>query len=209
MELNDKRYTSMESKNCLALFFSVIAFVISILIVIPLLNDCGRQFDYIGAIIGILALLVTILMAWNIYTVIDIKSLKNEIEARDERLTQNLDIEINEYLIQSELTQVNIFAKNNEWIKALPLLSNIVHRMIIIYNKDKRYLIIGELPSTITQMINEISGEDINRSDLHGFMTLFKNLGEHDTRINEVFDEYEKKKSENQKPAQTMLPVQH
>lgn len=38
------------------------------------------QFDYIGVIVGILALLVTLLIGWNIYSIININHLENKLK---------------------------------------------------------------------------------------------------------------------------------
>lgn len=57
-----------------ALFFSIIA----------ICNVCPRTdigFDYMGAIMGILSLLVTALIGWNIYTIIDFKEKDREMKA--------------------------------------------------------------------------------------------------------------------------------
>lgn len=52
-----------------------------------LLSNKEMQFDYIGAIIGILSLLVTALLSWNIYTVIDTKGTKKEYEKLKEEVS--------------------------------------------------------------------------------------------------------------------------
>lgn len=52
-----------------------------------LLNNEELQFDYIGAIIGILSLLVTLLLGWNIYQVIDLKNVEAKLrEKYDEKI---------------------------------------------------------------------------------------------------------------------------
>ena len=37
-------------------------------------------FDYLGLTVGILSLLVTVLIGWNIYTLVDLKSLQNKLQ---------------------------------------------------------------------------------------------------------------------------------
>lgn len=58
-----------------ALVLSGIAIAISI---IALCISCPHKaelgFDYQGVLVGVLSLLVTILIGWNIYTIIDIKT---------------------------------------------------------------------------------------------------------------------------------------
>ena len=73
MERNNKR-------NAISIFLSVIAFVFSI---ISLGVACYRTdnlgFDYLGVIVGILAILVTILMAWQLYKYSAWKDTINEV----------------------------------------------------------------------------------------------------------------------------------
>lgn len=38
------------------------------------------SFDYQGVIVGVLSLLVTVLIGWNIYTLVDLKSLRNKMQ---------------------------------------------------------------------------------------------------------------------------------
>ena len=67
-------------RNALSLILSVIAFVFSI---ISLGVACYRTdnlgFDYLGVIVGILAILVTILMAWQLYKYSAWKDTINEV----------------------------------------------------------------------------------------------------------------------------------
>ena len=62
----------------------------SICIAIPRIGDV--DFDYMGIIVGILSLLVTVLMAWNIYTVIDstgkIKRIEEYVEKESKRMKE-------------------------------------------------------------------------------------------------------------------------
>lgn len=64
-----------------ALILSGIAIIISIVaicVACPHNKDLG--FDYQGVIVGVLSLLVTILIGWNIYSIIDMKNTKDKIE---------------------------------------------------------------------------------------------------------------------------------
>lgn len=45
-------------------------------------------FDYMGIIVGVLSLLITVLMGWNIYTVIDTKSEVNKLKEEREKLQE-------------------------------------------------------------------------------------------------------------------------
>lgn len=72
-------------RNVIKWFLSIASFLFSLAVLckafprlIEIPNETG--FDYIGVIIGVLSLLVTVLMGWNIYSVIDMKYMKKQIE---------------------------------------------------------------------------------------------------------------------------------
>lgn len=56
----------------------------------------GVYLDYIGIIVEILALLVTVLMGWNIYTVIDTKKVLNDAEKRYKDFQEKTEKDIQE-----------------------------------------------------------------------------------------------------------------
>lgn len=64
----------------IALGLSVIAIIVSVIaicIACPHVPELG--FDYQGVIVGILALLVTMLIGWNIFSIIDIRKIRDEL----------------------------------------------------------------------------------------------------------------------------------
>lgn len=64
----------------LSLIMSGVALCISIFCLIYLLPAKNISFDYIGVIVGILSILVTVLMTWNIFSVIDFKEKTKKVE---------------------------------------------------------------------------------------------------------------------------------
>lgn len=71
-------------KNWVSITISMVAIIISMIalaIVAPSdLSDGSLDFDYIGAIIGVLSILVTILIGYQIYTVINVKESLKEVQ---------------------------------------------------------------------------------------------------------------------------------
>ena len=57
-----------------------------------ILSNDELQFDYIGAIIGILSLLITVLLGWNIYTIIDIHKIRKEFDDFRNQTIQKIDV---------------------------------------------------------------------------------------------------------------------
>lgn len=69
------------AKNRISIYLSLAAILLSIIsICIAAWRSPGLSFDYQGVLVSVLSILVTILIGWNIYTLIDIKSTKDKIE---------------------------------------------------------------------------------------------------------------------------------
>lgn len=64
----------------IALGLSVISIVMSIIAICTSYpHNAELGFDYQGVIVAILSLLVTVLLGWNIYTLIDMRGIRNDI----------------------------------------------------------------------------------------------------------------------------------
>lgn len=75
---NDK-WLDLTNGVCWSIIFSLIAIIMSI---VAVANKCPRynhEFDYLGLLIGIVSLLVTVMLGWNIFQAIDLKKAKEEM----------------------------------------------------------------------------------------------------------------------------------
>lgn len=65
------------------IFVNLLLFSINVILIsrfFPrVISESNIHFDYIGAMVGIVAVLVAIVMSWNIYTVIDLKNIKSDV----------------------------------------------------------------------------------------------------------------------------------
>ena len=59
---------------------SVAAIIISMVALAQVYPTDGQDFDYIGAMVGVLSLIVTILIGYQIYTVINVKEELKEVK---------------------------------------------------------------------------------------------------------------------------------
>ena len=96
-----KKHAESRTKTLVICSFiiSIIAILFSIISLCPsiprALNDDNLQFDYLGLIIGVLSLLITVLIGWNIFQMIDFKEKTNQIdELKDEFAKRINEIEI-------------------------------------------------------------------------------------------------------------------
>lgn len=69
--------------------------------------DCHKEldFDYYGVIVGVISVLVTLLLGWNIYSVIDIKAAKKEFELE---LKKN-QLSLREFKNQFDTLELDIY----------------------------------------------------------------------------------------------------
>lgn len=65
--------------NCFYIL-SLIAVVLSIVAICVSLPRTDISFDYLGLVTGILGVLVTVLVGWNIYMIIDFKQEKEKLQ---------------------------------------------------------------------------------------------------------------------------------
>lgn len=74
-------YMKKENRNWIAWIalgvsgIAIIVSVIAICIACPHIPELG--FDYQGVVVGVLSLLVTTLIGWNIFSIIDIKKIRD------------------------------------------------------------------------------------------------------------------------------------
>ena len=91
-------------KNWISFTISVAAFAISILalaILIPTdMTEGSLDFDYIGALIGVLSFLVTLLIGYQIYTVINVKEELREIQKERQEIEKTIKQKVEEVKTQ-------------------------------------------------------------------------------------------------------------
>lgn len=88
--------------SSLAILFSIVALCVAI----PRASTLAV--DYLGLLVGILALLVTVLIGWNIYTVIDAKNIREE----QNNLQVDTFVKIQETCAQADHAVGDVFYRN-------------------------------------------------------------------------------------------------
>lgn len=112
-------------KNWLATSISVVAFAISIVAMAKVAPIEGLDFDYYGAIIGVLSFLVTLLMGYQIYTVINVKKelddarrLKEEIDTKLQKKADALSKEYKDELANAAPLIMAIASKERDIVES-------------------------------------------------------------------------------------------
>lgn len=78
-------------KNWINSLISIVAIVISFVAIGKEAPAQGLDFDYIGAIVGVLSFLVTVLIGYQIYTVINVKEELKEVSNLKDDIAKKLD----------------------------------------------------------------------------------------------------------------------
>lgn len=110
-----KGYIAQGMKNWISTTISIVALGVAIVAMAKVAPTQELDFDYYGAIIGVLSFLVTLLMGYQIYTVINVKEELKEV--------QKLRGEI-EGIIRTKVLEVKE-QMNDELVNVIPLLVSI------------------------------------------------------------------------------------
>ena len=140
-------------KNWIPITISVVAIILSMValaIVIPSdLSEGSLDFDYIGVIIGVLSFLVTLLIGYQIYTVINVKEELKEVRRIKDQIESKIQMKseaiTNEY--KDELKQ------------AAPLIMALASRSKEVIEKE---VFRSYLKSKPNQLSKELAGASIS-----------------------------------------------
>ena len=130
-----------KNKKCLEIVKLIVCLLAIVLSIIAISRTCYRTvelgFDYLGIIVGVLAILVTFLVGWNIYSAIDakekIKIYQDEIDRLKTLQEEQLKaFEKKSYKLQGDLyiTTVSLAEKMNT-PSALSLYTDMVLNMVL------------------------------------------------------------------------------
>lgn len=185
-------------KESWILGLSIISLMISVIAVcVATYRTSNLEFDYQGVIVGVLSLLVTVLIGWNIYTLIDIKDTSRkmskfqmEIDSKTKKLigeTQlNLKVEMMNtvpiliaYQTGDLIASIKLMFKefhensNNESIAKIMAREYILHNIMGIINNDNKDL--------KKHFIDDLKGS-IRIEEIEDFLHEFLSYSEDDKR---------------------------
>lgn len=127
--------------NCLSIA-AIICSIVAICVSLPSAPELG--FDYIGVIVGILSLLVTMLIGWQIYNVIAIdKKIRDEVNKAKGSFIKEIEaikddsyIELQKLQFKTELVNVNSYMSNNSFDQAIESIRSLLDGAIAIDEVD-------------------------------------------------------------------------
>lgn len=153
--MKDDKWLDLTNGVCWSIIFSLAAIIMSI---VAVANKCPRfnlEFDYLGLLVGILSLLVTALLGWNIYQVIDLKRAKQEIK----------DIHHNTRIYIDRL-HINLYST------AVGVCKNAVN------SDDKRHLMVLMIKNHLFLIFHEIRQQNLEVAEA-SINSLFSELEKH------------------------------
>lgn len=89
--MNKDRWNELNSGVCWSIMFALASLVMSIVALVNKCPRCGDNlgFDYLGIIIAILALMVTFLVGWQIFSLINIKGIEDRVKEANNQVNKN------------------------------------------------------------------------------------------------------------------------
>ena len=142
-------------KDYISIAVSAVAFVLSIIalaIILPEKNigeEMKLDFDYIGVVIGVLSFLVTILMGYQIYTVINVKKEMEDVKQIKEDIDSTLKAKVDQ------------LTKDNQ-----EELGHATNVLIAMLSHDKRLIVEALFKAYIESKPNQLARELANKSIL-------------------------------------------
>lgn len=127
--------------NCLSIA-AIICSVVAICVSLPSAPELG--IDYIGVIVGILSLLVTMLIGWQIYNVITIdKKIRDEVNKTKSSFIKEIEvikdssyIALQKLQFKTELINLNSYMSKGNFGQAIESLKSLLDSAIIINETD-------------------------------------------------------------------------
>lgn len=157
-------------KICNIIFYVVsvinaISCIVLLLIFPRVINHENLGFDYMGVLVGILSLLVTLLIGWNIYQLVDFKDRAKDMEQFKQSQTEALNYmhnkaDYNQAMVYALMCQnaSTYFAPNEENVTKFQMLSKGLAALKLFSNIPKCEIEISSLMNTLIKgMANSAS----------------------------------------------------
>ena len=135
------------------LFSLIISLANIVVVCLYLPAGYDPDFDYLGLIVGSFSILVTVLIGWNIYTLVDfkenikqMKDIKEEVVDITEQAVLDTKLHLFNYL-----EFINTDAKNSEW---LYIMLNNGAELIVLGEQNEDTELVNNLKKKIAEIIN-------------------------------------------------------
>lgn len=160
-------------KKNLSVIISLIALVLSVYA--SFVCDKRLEADWMGVIVGILSLLVTTLIGWNIYNLIDINQTRKQINQVETKLSSSLETSLYEVQMTAFFVFLNKEHKTSDdyfhlWLHGLSAMNHLT--------KVGKYQDCSDLSKMILNEVNNLKNTDWNKTQLESLMELLLSMND-------------------------------
>jgi len=154
-------------KSCLVLtlsIFTMIGNVVMLFLLYPRIKDSNFWgFDYIGAVVGVLSLLTTVLIGWNIFYALN---MKEELFKRIEETQRDTTKSLREHSQANEKEFHNIvetFKRTENYCKKLD--DTIIKLIMYIYTNGKQEMTVSDAKEQLEKVWEAIKNKKEEKSN--------------------------------------------
>ncbi len=146
-----------------------------------------------GFIVNVLSILVTVLIGWNIYQLIDVKGIRKDFEAYKE----DVKADINRHLLLEESTLAVEYSKARDWEKAFTIMGLMAHRYEQLLKRVADIDDISTFVNSVAWAINELDDDEFKEVEykLDGLMAILSKLPDNNKKIADLCQKYNERKS--------------
>lgn len=194
--------------NCLSIA-AIVCSVVAICVSLPSAPELG--IDYIGVIVGILSLLVTMLIGWQIWNVIAIdKKIRDEVNKAKSSFIKEIEvikdssyIALQKLQFKTELVNVNSYMSNNHLEQAIESIRSLLDSAITINEVDFLREAATVIVNTKGRLNNILSFPDQRKRLDSVYIGIVQNILSHlsgdDTAVPYLIDVLQDIKNHNEK----------
>lgn len=172
-------------KEC-SIWISIISLLLSVIAVcVAVWRSPELDFDYQGVLVGVLSLLVTVLIGWQIcYFVFIRQEINKEVDRKLEELSSIQFKTVNMIHLADCSSHITGCLKYNEWYKVILLYSDKIDLVCSLRDKEKADKTVGGLIKLLNNM------EKFNSDEIDEFKRLVEKSKELSKVTDSCFDFY-------------------
>ena len=180
----------MNSKFWISIVFSFVAIIVSGIALSCTIPNNNIDIDYLGILIGILTLLVTLLVGWNIYSLIDLKGERGiisskfkNIEKETNYLHNKADYHYGLSMSYNALALANSLTDKTKGLSKYHMLLQTAQSLKILSNL-KSFVECNSLVDIILNALEESESIELTKNERETALSYFKQINNMDKITN-------------------------
>lgn len=158
-----------------AVYISIVISIASLILSIYAALVCDKRIeaDWMGILVSILSLLVTVLIGWNIYTLIDINRIRNNIAETKATLSETIETSLSEVQMTAFFVFLNKVNKSPDDIFHIWLHGISAIRHLSYADKHQEC---SDIATMILSEVDALKGTEWKDSQIDNLMTILLSL---------------------------------